>query len=274
MAPPAVADRVAVVGHVEWVRFVRVARLPAPGEIVHARATWGAAGGGGAMAAFEMARLGAETRFYTAIGDDEVGRRTRAALEGRGLALEVAARPGTTHPEVFTYLTDDHERTITVLETPLAPAASDALDWGALAGAGAVYFCKGDAGALVAARAARVLVATARALPVLAAAKVPVDVLVGSAHDAGERYAPGDLDPEPGVVVRTAGAAGGTWVAQGGASGTYAAVTPPGPVRDAYGAGDSFAAGLTVALARGLPLADALALAARSGAAALGRAGV
>ena len=28
--------RVAVVGHVEWIEFARVERVPAPGEIVHA----------------------------------------------------------------------------------------------------------------------------------------------------------------------------------------------------------------------------------------------
>ncbi|MEW6583013.1 MAG: PfkB family carbohydrate kinase, partial [Actinomycetota bacterium] len=41
---------------------------------------------------------------------------------------------------------------------------------------------------------------------------------------------------------------------------------PPGPAVDSYGCGDSFAAGLTVALARRLPLDDAIHLAARCGA--------
>jgi len=43
----------------------------------------------------------------------------------------------------------------------------------------------------------------------------------------------------------------------------------PGPIADAYGCGDAFAAGLTYALARGDPPDDALALAARCGAAVL-----
>ena len=42
--------------------------------------------------------------------------------------------------------------------------------------------------------------------------------------------------------------------------------SPPGPVVDGYGCGDSFAAGLTFGLARGLELEAALALAARCGA--------
>ena len=43
----------------------------------------------------------------------------------------------------------------------------------------------------------------------------------------------------------------------------------PGPIVDAYGAGDSFAAGLTYGLAAGMTPADAVALASRCGAAAL-----
>ena len=264
---------VAVVGHVEWVRFVRTPRLPQPGEILLASAHHGAPGGGGAMAAFEVARLGARTHFFTAHGDDAVGVRTRAALDGRGLQVHAAARAHTAHPEVFVYLTDDHERTITVLEAPLGPHGADALPWSSLRSCAAAYFCKGDVDAVRAARCARVLVATARALPLLAQARVPIDALVASAKDAGERYQPGDLDPAPGVVVLTAGAEGGTFVRNDGTRGHFTTPTPPGPVEDAYGAGDSFAGALTVALARGLPLEDALAFAARSGAAALTRAG-
>jgi ribokinase len=265
--------QVAVIGHVEWVRFLRVPRLPHPGEILRASSAWAAPAGGGAMAAFEMARLGAETRFFTAHGDDHVGLATRAALEGRGLRLDAARRPGTPHPEVFTYLTDDHERTITLLAPPLAPRGDDPLNWPVLRGCAGVYFCKGDAQAVRAARAAAVLVATARALPVLAEARVPIDVLVASARDAGERYTPGDLDPAPELVVLTEGEAGGSYVTRAGAHGRFAAAPPPGPVADSYGAGDSFAGALTVALARRLPLDEALACAARSGAAALVRAG-
>jgi len=49
---------------------------------------------------------------------------------------------------------------------------------------------------------------------------------------------------------------------------------PPGEVVDAYGAGDSFAAGLTFALGTGLEGQDALAFAARCGAGALTGRGV
>lgn len=265
--------RVAVVGHVEWVRFARTARLPRPGEIMHARASWAEAAGGGAMAAYEMARLEAGAQFLTACGDDEPGRLALADLAARGLRVHAVTRAGTPHARVFTFLTDDGERTITVLAPPLEPCGADPLPWGELDGADGVYFCKGDAAALRAARKARVLVATARALPVLAAAHVAIDVLIGSKHDEGERYRPGDLDPPPRVVVATDGARGGEFTTAGGESGRWAPAPPPGQIHDAYGAGDSFAAALTVGLARGDELPDALALAARSGAAALCRSG-
>jgi ribokinase len=43
----------------------------------------------------------------------------------------------------------------------------------------------------------------------------------------------------------------------------------PGTIVDAYGCGDCFAAGLTYGLARGDPIDDAVALAARCGAAVM-----
>ena len=67
--------KAAVVGHVERIDFVRVERVPAPGEIVTALEGWSEAAGGGAMAALEFLRLGAETTFFTAVGSDELGAR-------------------------------------------------------------------------------------------------------------------------------------------------------------------------------------------------------
>jgi ribokinase len=90
-----------------------------------------------------------------------------------------------------------------------------------------------------------------------------------SARDPGERYRRGDLDPEPRVVVRTAGATGGEWETADGERGRWEPAPLPGPVRDAYGAGDSFAAGLTYGLGAGWSVDKAVELAARCGAACL-----
>jgi ribokinase len=264
--------RVAVVGHVEWVTFARVPQVPRPGQIVHAQESWSQAAGGGGVAALELARLAGRAELFTAVGDDDTGRRVRASLEGGRLALHAAAR-AEPHPQVFTFLDGGRERTITVLHPPLAPRGGDPLDWSTLDRVDAVYFCKGDAAAVRQARRARVLVATARAIGVLREAQVRIDVLVRSAHDAGEAYAPGDLTPAPDVVVATEGGAGGWYDSAAGAQGRWSAVAPPSPIMDSYGAGDCFAAALTFALASGRALDDALAFAAERGALALGRRG-
>ena len=47
--------RVAVVGHVEWVQFARVAHVPGAGEVAHARDVFEEPAGGGAVAAVQLA---------------------------------------------------------------------------------------------------------------------------------------------------------------------------------------------------------------------------
>jgi ribokinase len=130
----------------------------------------------------------------------------------------------------------------------------------------AVYFTAGDADALRMARRARVLTATARAIVTLREANVPLNALVRSATDAGERYEDGDLKRPPDLVVATERTAGGRWEARDGTKGRYDAVAAPGPVRDTYGCGDAFAGGLTAGLGGGLDAAAALELGARCGA--------
>ena len=264
--------RYAVVGHVEWVDFARVARLPVSGEIVQADETWSEPAGGGAVAAVELARLSGSATFFTALADDTFGDRARQQLSGLGVRVESAALPPPQR-RAFTFVEPEGERTITVLGERRGPRRDEPLAWQELEGADAVYFVSGDVGALRAARAARVVVATPRSLGTLVDAHVPIDALVGSGVDEAERYEAGDLDPPPRAVVRTAGASGGTWDVDRGGSGSWRAASVPGPIRDAYGAGDSFAAGLTWALGEGRALEDALACAAERGAVALTRRG-
>jgi len=255
-----------VVGHTEWVDFAVCERLPAPGEILHGRELFSAAGGGGAVAAVQLRKLAGEAFLITALGDDDAGRSARADLLRRELALEAATPPGTPQRRAFTYLTDDHERTITVLGERLVPGRErdQELAWELCDDAQAIYFTGGDAAALRAARGARVLVATPRAREAICAAQVQLDVLVASASDPGESV--DGFDPPPKRVVLTAGAAGGSWTGVDGATGAWGAAALPGPALDAYGCGDSFAAGLTYGLGAGLAMADALDLAARCGA--------
>jgi ribokinase len=255
--------RVAVVGHVEWVEFARVPHLPAVGEIVHVSESWDEPAGGGGVASVQLARLAGGADFYTALGNDEIGRRAAAELSDLGVRLHVAWRD---EPQrrAFVHVDDAGERTITVIGDRIVPRGDDALPWGELSAVDGVYFTGGDEAALRLARAARVLTATPRTLETLSTAGVELDALIGSGRDPGERYEPGEIEPPPRLVVRTLGADGG--IAEPG--GPFPAAPLPGPPVDAYGAGDSFAAGLTYGLAAGWPVSEALALASRCGAAA------
>lgn len=261
--------RAAVLGHVEWMEFAPVERLPAAGEIVHAIEPFALPAGGGAVAARQMALLGADTLFLTAVGDDPLGDATDAALGALGADVHVARRAERPQRRGWVHLDAHGERTITILGPRLAPRGDDPLPWERLAACRAVFVTAGDPAAIRHARTAGVLVATPRALPALAEADVPVDVLVGSATDPGEHLAADALPQPPGLIVRTQGADGGTWERADGATGEWAATPLPGPPEDAYGCGDSFAGALAVGLGAGLALADALHLAARAGAACL-----
>jgi ribokinase len=257
--------RVAVVGHVEWVEFGRVPHVPRPGEIVHASEWWQEAGGGGAVAAVQLAKLAGECDFFTALGDDENGRRAKRRLEELGVTVLAAAREGPQR-RGFVHLDGDGERTITILGERIVPHGDDDLPWERLDGVDAVYFTGGDEGALRQARRARKLVATPRAYDTLRDAGVQLDALVRSAKDPGEQQAEEHLDPAPRLVVSTAGKEGGEWVGEDHTRNHWKAAELPGPKRDSYGAGDSFAAGLTFALGSDMGPEEALQLAARCGA--------
>jgi ribokinase len=263
--------RVAVVGHVEWVEFARVAHVPVAGEVVHATATWSDAAGGGAVAAVALARLAGRASLYTALGDDELGRRARARLEELGVDVHAARRAAPTR-RALTLLDDAGERTITTLGDRLAPTRTDDLPWELLETHDAVFFTAGDGPALEAARAARVLVATPRARA-HTAVPVRLDALVFSAGDPIESAAAAALAGSADLVVVTRGASGGTFTPATGTAGTWAAAPLPGPIVDAYGCGDSFAAAFTYALGAGEPLDAALSFAAGCGAECLTRRG-
>ena len=257
--------RTAVVGHLEWIEFGHVERVPAAGDIVHATDPWEEPGGGGAVAAVQLARLAGSCTFLTALGDDERGAWSRRRLAELGVRVEAATRDEPTRRGVV-FVDANGERTITTLGQRLEPTTADRLPWNELEGVDAVYFTAGDAGALRAARGARTLVATSRIADLLARADVRLDAVVGSAADPAEAFDPDALADPPALIVRTEGRRGGRYETADGRSGRYEAVAPPGPVVDTYGAGDSFAAGLTFALGSGMETEQALSLAARCGA--------
>ncbi len=244
--------RVAVVGHVEWTEFVLVDEMPGPGEIATGLDFWAVPAGGGAVVAAQLAKLAGACELFTAFGDDEIGHGSFDYL--RAIGITVCPEWFGQTRRAFTHVDRHGERTITTVGPKLRPHGPPSF-----AGYDAVFFVSGEVAALVRAREARFLAATPREIPTLLTGGVRLDLLVGSANDPGERYEGG---LEVGIFCRTEGVHGGR------VNGSrYQAVTPPGPIEDTYGAGDSFAAALCFALARGDSLADAVDLAARAGAA-------
>lgn len=268
--PALPALKLAVIGHVEVVSFVAVETLPQPGMISHALRAHEEAAGGGAVVAVQMARLvGAGVPFFTALGDDALGHQAADNLRALGLELHVTWRQAPTRRAV-TFIDASGERTITVIGDRLTPVADDPLPWEQLAAMDGVFVTAADAAALQRARSARVLAATPRVrLPVLQEAAVALDALIGSALDPGERTTAGDLTPEPRLRIATEGGRGGSRIP----GGRFLAPERQQPVVDTYGAGDSFAAGVTTGLAAGWSVEEAISLGCHCGSACLDGAG-
>jgi ribokinase len=257
--------RVAVVGHVEWVEFVRVRVSPPRGGLEQATRLAEHSGGGAVVAAAVLAQLGAEVEFFCALGDDHRAARSEHELTARGITVH-AARRSQPSRFVFTMLDEGGERTIVTVGERLQPAGADPLPWERLADLDGVYFTAGDDAALAHARRCRRLVATPRAgdHAVGLRSAPTVDATVFSALDRDERRWAADWEGHSGLMVATEGAAGGRW--WGASQGRWTAVPAPGTVRDSYGAGDSFAAGLTFGLASGRSIEESTAIGARCGA--------
>ena len=246
--------RFVVVGHTEWVHFARVARMPLAGEIVHTSDDWEEAAGGGPVTAMQLLRLGADVEFHTALGDDELGQRAADQFRAQGLRTRVQWRGEPTR-RAFTHVDGDGERTITVLGEKLLARGPLHLE------ADACFFVSGEPAAL---RSARATPASSRrrrarrrpcARPTCRSTCWSRARTTRASGRRGSRLRTSCSRPAPPAAPPT--------VAR------YPPAPVPGPVADAYGCGDSFAAALAFALARGDALDDALALAARAGAAVL-----
>src|SRR6202030_1237627 len=130
-----------------------------------------------------LAELGAEVDLFCAHGDDSEGHAAADQLAARGVRVRVAWRREPTRRAIT--LLQRGERTIVTIGERLEPVGSDGLDWDRLGAADGGFFTAGDAGALVEARRARVLVASPRGREALAAG-VDVEALVYSGRDGDE----------------------------------------------------------------------------------------
>jgi ribokinase len=233
--------RIAVVGHAQHVTLATVPSLPGPGDILHLDAPTWMAGGGGAITFFQLVRSPAEVHFFTAIGDDDAGRAVAGVLAASGAAIHAARREGP-HSRDLVLVTPDGERTIVVMQPALQTLIDDPLPWDVFATCDAVFFTGQDPAVLRAARAARLLVVTARRAAVVATAGVVVDAVVGSLNDPRESANAYPVAPR--ALVLTNGADDGRIDTATGSESLRAATAPSAKV-GSNGAGDSIAGGRT-----------------------------
>ncbi len=260
---PEPPSRVVIIGHVEWVTHA-LGHLPDRGHIADLYDPWCEPAGGGGVAAVAAARLGTHVTLVTAFGDDPTGSESRRLLEDRGVSV-VASRATGPQTPVLTIIDPGGERTIMVVGPRMQARASDLTGTDFLAVADAVYYTGEDPELLRLARQARHLVVSGRRVADVTAAGVVADVIVASANDPDESVASLPAELSPGAVVMTNGAAGGSIKSPGAAVRGFAPTVQAAPIVDSYGCGDSFAAGLTVGLARGLDIDDAVAVGAEAG---------
>lgn len=254
-----------MVGHVEWAEFAVVDHVPLTGEIVQATDTWELPAGGGAVAAVQLAKLNGSCLFLTAVGNDELGSRVAPGLQELGVEVHAEAVDAPQR-RAFVHLDRTGERTITTTGPRLVPSSDHDLPWHSLAECDAVYVTAADEQGVRLARAARKVVATIRTSQGLLDSGVAVDVVVASLNDPGERFEESLFPVQPLAVVRTDGSRGGTITHADGSLEKWQPVPLESDWVDSYGAGDSFAAGLTYGLAQGLELREAARIGALCGA--------
>ena len=291
--------QVTVLGSLNMDISVTVPRLPEPGATVLGSAARFTPGGKGANQAVAAARLGASVRMAGCVGDDDFGRQLLAAL-GEEQVDTGGVRTVTGVPTGLAMISVDPagENLITV-----APGANHEV------GAGEVAAAAGSPGDVLVicaeipvpairsalAQASRVSGSGARCVlnlapaPPEAAAIVAdgVDWLVVNETEAAAvlgRKVEGRTDAVEAAAgllaagarnaVVTAGAHGAALAPSAGAEGAPLTIEAFGvEAVDTVGAGDTFVGALAVALAAGVPPAEAVRAAAAAGATAVTRHG-
>jgi len=284
--------RVTVLGSLNMDISVTVPRLPEPGATVLGSAARFTPGGKGANQAVAAARLGAEVRMAGCVGDDDFGRRLLAALREEGVGHD-GVRVTADAPTGLAMISVDHagENIITV-----APGANHQVGaaevHAALAEPGSVLVVCAEipveviVAALARHRASILNLAPAPEPPADAAAIVAgarPDWLVVNGTEAGavlgrpvrglaeaDQAAAALLAAGARHAVVTAGAHG---AALAGPDGTRTVGAFRVDAVDTVGAGDTFVGALAVALAGGIPAAEAVRAASAAAATAATRPG-
>ena len=242
--------RAAVVGHVEWIEFVPVEECRGRARSSHADESWEEAGRrrvGRGGPALEARGLGATSSPLSATTSSAERARERArGARGHGACDARSTRRSGAASRTSTMPASGRSRRSAGSSHPRGH--DDSLPWHELARCDAVYFCAGDADALLLARRARVLVATARELATLRAG-------IRRARRARRRAgrtrrsgtSPGRLDPGAAARRHDVGRARRLGAARRPVQRRAAPVRDPA---DAYGAATASPPGLSFALAR------------------------
>ena len=256
--------KLAVIGHVEWITFLKVDQLPLAGHISHAKDYFEEAAGGAAVAAVQMSRLINEpVDLITSLGKDIYGEKCHERLTKLGLNLKIAWREKPTRKGI-SLISNDGERAITVIGERLQPIASDNLPWHNLKNYDGIFITATDGETIRMARKAKFLSATPRiGKDALSISKVRINALIGSGLDPGEKINFEKLNPKPDIYIATEGKSGGKIYPQ---QNRYNSIEATSKEIDSYGCGDCFAGAVTAALSAKLDLNQAINLGAYCGA--------
>ncbi len=248
----------AVIGHIEWINFIKVDQLPKPGLISHSQKSLEYPAGGGAVIAKKLRELtNGEVHFFTALGNDYYGNQSLNILENMGIKLHVAWSDKPTR-KGFSVIDSEGERSITIIGERLAPSHKDNLDWSILNNMDGIFITAADKEIFKKSRIAKTLCTTPRVgLEIINESGIFLDALIGSNLDPGEFFSLNELKLMPKFVIKTEGENGGI-IFPGG---RYKAIENKKIKVDSYGCGDSFAAGILYGLSSYLDIEECLNLA-------------
>ena len=248
----------AVIGHIEWINFIKVDQLPKPGLISHSKESIEYPAGGGSVIAKRLRELThSEVHFFTALGNDFYGNKCLNILQNMGIKLHVAWRDKPTR-KGFSVIDSEGERSITIIGDRLAPTHKDNLDWNILNDMDGIFITAADKEIFKKSRIAKTLCTTPRVgLNIINESRIFLDGLIGSNLDPGEDFSLDELILKPKFVIKTEGENGGI-IFPGG---RYKAIENKKTKVDSYGCGDSFAAGILYGLSSNWDIEESLNLA-------------
>ncbi len=235
----------AVVGHVEWINFLKVDQLPKPGVISHSEKSIEHPAGGGSVIAKTLSELtNNQVHFFTSLGNDYYGEQSFEILSNYGIKIHVAWRDKPTR-RGFSLIDSNGERSITVIGDRLAPTYKDNLDWNIFEKMDGIFITASDSEIFKKARIADSLCTTPRVgLNIINKSNVFLDGLIGSNLDPGEVFSLSDISIKPKFIIKTEGENGGILYP----GGRYKALINTKQKIDSYGCGDAFAAGILYGL--------------------------